>query len=240
MRTIYFKKIFPLLLSAILLCSMGLTAKAAQEMPDVDRIGSISVTMQDSDSGESVPGGTLTLYKAGDILVKNGFSFVLTDAFAGSRLDLSDVKSSELAEKLAAYATEQNLSGTSVEADENGEVTFSDLETGLYLVVQTAAPEGWYAVSPFLVSVPNKGESGYVYDVNATPKMEAITAVPETPENPAEPAEEKPSGEKMSAGRLPQTGQLNWPIPVMAILGVLLFAAGWDLCYAKRRREYEA
>ena len=26
---------------------------------------------------------------------------------------------------------------------------------------------------------------------------------------------------------LPQTGQLNWPIPVMAISGMLLFAFGW-------------
>ena len=28
---------------------------------------------------------------------------------------------------------------------------------------------------------------------------------------------------------LPQTGQLNWPIPFMACSGVLLFAVGWVL-----------
>ena len=28
---------------------------------------------------------------------------------------------------------------------------------------------------------------------------------------------------------LPQTGQLNWPVPVLACSGVLLFAAGWVL-----------
>ena len=29
--------------------------------------------------------------------------------------------------------------------------------------------------------------------------------------------------------RLPYTGQLIWPVPVMAIAGMLLFAVGWSL-----------
>lgn len=28
---------------------------------------------------------------------------------------------------------------------------------------------------------------------------------------------------------LPQTGQLNWPVPVLAVSGVVLFAFGWAL-----------
>ena len=34
-------------------------------------------------------------------------------------------------------------------------------------------------------------------------------------------------------GKLPQTGQLWWPVPVLAFAGLVLFAAGW----AKRNRE---
>ena len=28
---------------------------------------------------------------------------------------------------------------------------------------------------------------------------------------------------------MPQTGQLNWPVPVLAVSGVVLFAFGWAL-----------
>lgn len=36
-----------------------------------------------------------------------------------------------------------------------------------------------------------------------------------------------------SGGKLPQTGQLWWPVPVLAFAGLVLFAAGW----AKQNRE---
>lgn len=38
---------------------------------------------------------------------------------------------------------------------------------------------------------------------------------------------------------LVQTGQLNWPIPVLAGCGVLLFAAGWYLVCVKGKKERE-
>ena len=36
-----------------------------------------------------------------------------------------------------------------------------------------------------------------------------------------------------------QTGQLKWPIPVLAGAGLLLFAGGWIL-YSKGKRKYNA
>lgn len=36
---------------------------------------------------------------------------------------------------------------------------------------------------------------------------------------------------------LPQTGQLNWPVPVLAAAGLGLFAAGWALRYGKKDDE---
>lgn len=38
---------------------------------------------------------------------------------------------------------------------------------------------------------------------------------------------------------LAQTGQLNWPVPVLAAVGMLLFACGWMLVYTKRDEEYD-
>lgn len=38
--------------------------------------------------------------------------------------------------------------------------------------------------------------------------------------------------------KLPQTGQLNWPVPVMAAAGLTLFAVGWVLCFGRRKESY--
>ncbi|MCD8017514.1 MAG: hypothetical protein LUE97_06945 [Oscillospiraceae bacterium] len=33
---------------------------------------------------------------------------------------------------------------------------------------------------------------------------------------------------------IPQTGQLNWPVPLLAVCGLLLFALGWVLKCGKK------
>lgn len=39
--------------------------------------------------------------------------------------------------------------------------------------------------------------------------------------------------------KLPQTGQMNWPIPVMTVSGLALFLLGWFLCFGRKRDSYE-
>ena len=64
--------------------------------------------------------------------------------------------------------------------------------------------------------------------VEAMPKIEvSVSGKPETPlKRPVSTPKPAFSGNNL---RLPQTGQLIWPIPVMAIAGMLLFAVGWSL-----------
>lgn len=37
-----------------------------------------------------------------------------------------------------------------------------------------------------------------------------------------------------TGSKLPQTGQLTWPIPIMTISGMVLFAVGWWLCFGRK------
>ena len=50
-------------------------------------------------------------------------------------------------------------------------------------------------------------------------------------------AGDEEGGSVLSAERLPQTGQLNWPIPVMAALGMLLIVLGYAMNRKGRRIE---
>lgn len=55
--------------------------------------------------------------------------------------------------------------------------------------------------------------------------------------NPEAPSPDNPNGYVMGAHGLPQTGQLNWPIPVLAVTGVVLVAAGIKLKKETRKDE---
>ncbi|MBR5473934.1 MAG: Cna B-type domain-containing protein [Lachnospiraceae bacterium] len=44
---------------------------------------------------------------------------------------------------------------------------------------------------------------------------------------------------KPNVPNIPQTGQLNWPIPGMTVAGLALFAIGWFLCFGRKREQNE-
>lgn len=256
----------------------------------------MDVTLYDHQNDVPLRGGALTVYKVADVARTNGdLHFVYTADFTGCGIALGDLTDSTLASRLEAKLPAR-AAGTTHKISEQGTVSFDALPLGLYLVVQTENSKGYEAINSFLVSLPMADESGWLYTVDATPKVGAPTQEvtppePETPSKPSEPGKpsepEKPSepdkptqpgtpdepdnpdmpvdpndpnrpvspgtpdnpvnpgnpdnpvapgnpDNPVAPGRpdgnaLPQSGQLNWPIPFMACSGVLLFAVGWVL-----------
>lgn len=212
------KRLYMLFLAIYFVLAMSMTVYA-HEAPDMAKTGSVSVTM--IYEGNTVPGGTLTLYQAGEISENNGsYSFVPAEAFKESGVSLNDLSSASLASDLAAYVSANSLTGVTVEIGNDGKATADGLTLGLYLVVQTRAADGYEKVAPFLVSVPMNEGGSYLYNVDAAPKMSTLTK--STPDTPTVPT-------ASSETALPQTGQLNWPVPVLAAAGVCLFLTGWAL-----------
>lgn len=221
----YENRIAALLLAVLLLCALPLTANA-HEMPDQSRKGTITVEMKYD--GEAITGGTLTAYRVGQIQENDGnFSFAKTsdmETFSGDYTDISSVK---LAEDAAAFVREQDIRTYATAGNIEGKASFSNLELGLYLIIQTEPSDGYEPLKPFLVSVPMNEDGHYRYEVTAEGKMQLYQEPkPTTPSKPSEPT-------------LPQTGQLNWPIPVLTVLGLMLFLTGWVLCFGRKRGGYE-
>ena len=211
------------ILAALLLLHCLPTAVSAHPVPEANRKGSITVTMRSG--SKVVSGGTLTLYRVGAVLEDDGnYSFVPTGDFTNCGESFTGGLSAELAKKLEAYANKQKLTGTTKTIGSNGSVTFSNLEQGLYLLVQKKAASGYNKINAFLVTVPYLDEDTYVYDVKADAKMELKKEPKPTPKTP-----DKPKGKKLA-----QTGQLNWPVPVLTILGMALFTTGWVLRFRKK------
>lgn len=173
------KKILMVFLVVVFLTQQA----AAYELPDPERKGSISITVRYQE--EIVAGGSVTLYRVGDICEENGnYSFALTEDFASSAISLEEPQSPRTASALADFAHRESLSGINQKIDGNGYVRFADLQSGLYLIVQQKAAKGYQKMTPFLVSIPMVTEDTCVYDVDASPKISPAPEKPET-ESPA-------------------------------------------------------
>ena len=211
-------------LLALLVLLGGLSVPACAAGLDPEREGSLCLSL--FYEGRPVSGGDLRLYRVGEIELDGAdWSFRLLDGLGGGRLDQKALDSPGLAERLAAEDALEGLSfrGTVFGAD--GTARFDAVKPGLYLLTQSSSAEGFALIAPILVSLPYYMEGeGYVYDVDASVK-------------PAVAREATPSPTPGPDGPLPETGQLNWPVPVLAGLGLCFLLLGALLLRSDRRRR---
>ncbi len=222
-----FNKLSALALSLVMLLGICVTAYA-HDVVDMERLCSITITTRKGDT--PVSGGTLTIYRVGEVVENDGnASFLPAGDFAicGESFDVLDA-SGDIAARLKAFADQNAVTGLATkQVGADGTVVFDSLPVGLYLVVQHQAAPGYAALEPFLVSLPYLDGGKYVYELSANPK----TNLEQQPE-PTEPPSETPTDPS-----LPQTGQLHWPVPVLALSGMVMFAAGWMLFMRKEKQD---
>lgn len=207
------------------LTSLPAAASEKHEMLDPDRIGSISITFTYYDETDKTTkpvtgGNTVGLYKVADVVVDNGFKFVTDERFASAGEipntdEALDAANLDLAKKMAAIADSIAFDVQPKAMDAQGKVTFEGLEVGLYLVKQDAQGTGdnKLVINPFLITIPQKNPDGsLVYDVDAAAKPLGVAKEKTTPPPPPR--------------RIPQTGQLWWPVMALGGLGVLMLCFG--------------
>ena len=178
-------------------------------------------------AGEDISGGTLTAVKVGHVDEADGDCF-FSQEITGTKLeDIASADAPAVQEAFYAANKDQYSFYTQTRKVEDGKAVFTDLPTGLYLIIQEMPAEGFSKLNSFLISVPYLEDGEYQYHVTAAVKSEPERE-PET--EPTVPTPTEPEDPK-----LPQTGQLNWPIPLMVVAGLAFFGIGWALCFGKKR-----
>ena len=221
------KRILTFLIALSVVCAIPLTAYA-HDVPQERNDCSIEVIVRYD--GDDVDGGTLTVIRVGYVDEEDG-DYFFSQEMTGVKLEDIASSGAPAVQKEFYKNNKDNYDFyTQTQTVKNGKATFSGLSTGLYLIVQNKAADGLSRMDACLVGVPYMEDGEYQYHVTAAIKSE-LKREPE----PTDPLPTKPSGSK-----LPQTGQLNWPIPLMVVSGLVLFVVGWLLCFGKKREQHES
>ena len=133
--------------------------------------------------------------------------------------------------------------------DSNGNVTFSSLPSGLYLVLRTETNYADYIFEPFIVTVPQNINGSLTKDVVSSPKFERQKSSgshdsdnPDNPDNPDSPNSSDTPSETViirNGDYLPQTGQMILPVFIFLGLGIVCITAGIILSVTGKQDEEE-
>lgn len=182
------------------LAVLGLVLALGGKAAAVEETGTVLLDIVIEDL--AVTRGAVELYRVG-YPVQEGYR--IGEDFGGGIVQHADAQSPHLAQWLAVSA---DGSGVKRLLDADGDAVFSGLEDGLYLLVQSEEMDGFYPVSPQLVTVPRDGE----WEV----KMELVP-LPIVVENPR-------TGDGFS--------------PVWGLMGVMGSGLGLAVCARKRKNMW--
>ena len=229
------KRLWALLLCLCLTVCLCVAPARAAGFVEPERDVSLTLHFAPGDSGAQ--GVTFRIYKVAD--VSRYAEFTLTADFVGYSVSLEKLDSAgwkALAQTLSGYVRRDNVTPTdSGKTDAAGTVRFPSagktLTAGLYLVTgKRHEQKGYsYEASPFMVMLPamDMKENEWMYEVTADAKfgLEEIPPGPDTDETPNPPV--VPSNPQTPGNsKLPQTGQLWWPVPMLLAAGLLFIVIG--------------
>lgn len=151
----------------ILACSINVFAQDF----DMNKTGSISVSLIEQDKKEPIIDAKLRVYHVATVRmnVDGTIGYVYTDDFENVGVDLTDAT---LTKKLNQFVSNNKIESIKMTTDKTGTANCKGLALGLYFVKQTEAVEGFASCTPFVVTVPSEKAGKYVYDVDASPKTE--------------------------------------------------------------------
>lgn len=292
-------RILSLTISAMLIFLIPIfsipSAFADENIIDLDRQGSVSVTLKDENS--AVVGAELGIYRIADAVVQDDtVSYELREDFRDLGISADKLTEEDSVNAVTEQIKKNNVSGIKGLTDSSGNVSFEGLSVGVYCVMQTKSVSEYSDCMPFVISIPVLSDGVYIYDVDATPKTSVEKLINITVElvwNDDKPSESHPpirvdlirdgiivdtvilyeengwthtwikypSSDKweviqrdipdgysvkydketnhfilINSNKLIQTGQLNWPIPVLAVAGLVLVMIGWVLLIRKGKQ----
>lgn len=159
-----------------LLCALMISVGILQvPCAAVDPTRSCSLTLSYTRNGNAFSDLEIDIYRVAELHANGKYALVFP--FFNYPIKIHGITSQqewqETAQTIKSYVTAEHIGAyRSQKTDANGQVSFSGLETGLYMVKGTKASnqEGTVLFHDFMVYLPTPILDGYDYDIEAIPK----------------------------------------------------------------------
>ena len=205
----------------------------------------IDVNMKDPNS-DNIYHTQVYLYQVASAVVDETNNLHMEPAELCKDLDfdgLTDEKVSGLLDELckrikypgSVPETEPNLVPQAIQKpDKDGMIHFDNLDAGVYLLIKWAQEEpSELEMLPALVSLPTFDQESGTWEstIEVSPKFDWKTEPTPTPDPTPDPT--TPPTEPDA--KLPQTGMLQWPVPVLVVAGLFLVVIGYAVIRRNRQ-----
>ncbi len=169
------KKIMAGTVSFILALTLCLYVFSPTVSAIINKNGSVTLHIADSETGNWIEGASFRLYFFAAAYEKNngiGYDYVVP--YDDCNMDMDNLQDAYLPVHLTHFAFTHDLPFTIKSSDINGVIVFDNLVPGVYLIVPSGDIPNYIMPSPFVINIPlyDKENKNWVYDVNATPKMQ--------------------------------------------------------------------
>lgn len=209
----------------ILLMMFAMTGSAEGEGQTVDRLGSVTIRLEDTKHHRPKENVVFHVTKVADVI--NG-EYVMEEAYAESGIDLNQVKTANDMEAVCKILEPIVLKDLEAVTDKEGVAVIPNLPVGVYFIHAVDIAE-YEQLTSFLVSIPTWNETKKVmeYDVEAFPKHAEIigTIITEIPDD---------FREGVQTGDM--SGLMVWfdlaVISLFSIWGILVYK------FAKQNKKY--
>lgn len=162
----------------LIICFGMIQIECSAAVPDPAH--ACSLTLFYTQNGNAFSDLQIDIYRAAE-LCANG-EYALLDPFSNYPIDIHGITSQQewqdTAQTIRNYVEANQVEAyQSQKTDEEGRVSFAELETGLYMVKGTTVSNnnGTFVFQDFMIYLPAPVENDYDYDVEAKPKYTEYT-----------------------------------------------------------------
>ena len=168
------KKIVNSLLLVLSLFAISISRVYADNIIDFSKTGSIDILLTENDSNKPISEIGLTAIQIGKVNVKdNNLVIENVEENDACGVDFTSIEEDyQISEGLANCLYKEGKVIDTKVTDSNGKVSFTNLELGLYLVMQPEQVKGYSKIKAFSVMIPQVINNSWVYDISSEPKTE--------------------------------------------------------------------
>ena len=139
---------------------------------DFNRKGSITFELIEQEHNEKIADANIEIVKIADARVdlNSNLYYEYVSSLTECNVDIKDVTKIDVNE--LASCINDNTQRLSSISDNNGKVSFNNLDLGLYLIRQTNKLNKYTSIDSYLVTLPTIENNDWIYDIYSIPKTE--------------------------------------------------------------------